>query len=122
MSMYKIILLICLGSCLPKTACLQEALPLKLGIAPSNWLLLQHSQVVFSPAKKGTLVVDPIRRETGQTVAKSLVYSPFLPCFEADKLPVFCRIEHNLGKKMPLMIKFRLGSVEYVDMLEGKLD
>jgi hypothetical protein len=44
----------------------------------------------------------------------------FLPQWTAADLPVFCRIEHEIGKKMPLLIKFRLGSVEYVDWLEGK--
>lgn len=44
----------------------------------------------------------------------------FFPQWTAADLPVFCRIEHEIGKKMPVMIKFRLGSVEYVDWLEGK--
>lgn len=35
-------------------------------------------------------------------------------------LPFFCRIEHNWGKNKALPVKFRLGSVEYVDWLEGK--
>jgi hypothetical protein len=49
------------------------------------------------------------------------VYSPvFLPRWSSADLPVFCRIEHEVGKIMPIMIKFRLGSVEYVDWLEGK--
>lgn len=37
-----------------------------------------------------------------------------------DDLPFFCRIEHNLGLKTRVPIKFRLGSVDYVDWLEGK--
>ena len=43
-----------------------------------------------------------------------------LPAWRAEALPFFCRIEHQWGKKMALPIKFRLGSVEYVDWLEGK--
>ncbi len=35
-------------------------------------------------------------------------------------LPFFCRVEHNCGKKLPFAFKLRLGSVEYVDWLEGK--
>jgi hypothetical protein len=38
----------------------------------------------------------------------------------AENLPFFCKIEHNWGKKLPMPFKFRLGSVEYVDWLEGK--
>lgn len=35
-------------------------------------------------------------------------------------MPFFCRVEHNLGLKTQVPIKFRLGSVEYVDWLERK--
>ena len=38
----------------------------------------------------------------------------------SETLPFFCRIEHDLGKKNRVPFKFRLGSVEYVDWLEGK--
>jgi len=41
--------------------------------------------------------------------------------WSAEDLPFFCRIEHKLGLKTQVPIKFRLGSVEYVDWLEGKL-
>lgn len=44
----------------------------------------------------------------------------FLPNWSADQLPFFCKIEHNWGKKARIPLKFRLGSVEYVDWLEGK--
>ena len=47
-------------------------------------------------------------------------FSPGLARFQVEDLPFFCRIEHKIGKKLPLLVKFRLGSVEYVDWLEGK--
>lgn len=40
--------------------------------------------------------------------------------WSSETLPFFCRIEHDLGKKTRIPFKFRLGSVEYVDWLEGK--
>ena len=43
-----------------------------------------------------------------------------LPKWSAEALPFFCKIEHDWGKKSRLPLKFRLGSVEYVDWLEGK--
>ncbi len=46
----------------------------------------------------------------------------FLPKFSESDLPVFCKIEHRAAKKLPLAMKFRLGSVGYVDWLEGKTD
>lgn len=34
--------------------------------------------------------------------------------------PFFCRLEDQLGKRVQVPVKFRLGSVEYVDWLEQK--
>jgi hypothetical protein len=44
----------------------------------------------------------------------------FLPNWSAENLPFFCKIEHKWAKKARIPLKFRLGSVEYVDWLEGK--
>lgn len=44
----------------------------------------------------------------------------FIPKWQATDLPFFCKIEHKMGKRTPLPVKFRLGSVQYVDFLEGK--
>ncbi|MEO6037949.1 MAG: hypothetical protein ABIQ93_06000 [Saprospiraceae bacterium] len=43
-----------------------------------------------------------------------------LPKWTPESLPFFCRVEHDCGKRLPFSFKFRLGSVEYVDWLEGK--
>lgn len=44
-----------------------------------------------------------------------------LPDNSADKLPFFCRLEHfQSTSRSGIPVKFRLGSVEYVDWLEGK--
>jgi hypothetical protein len=37
-----------------------------------------------------------------------------------ESLPVFCKLEYKMGVANKLPVKFRLGDVEYVDMLEGK--
>ncbi len=42
----------------------------------------------------------------------------FLPKWTSDELPLFCKIEHKMGRRMAVPLKFRLGSVEYVDRLE----
>lgn len=45
----------------------------------------------------------------------------FLPRWSAEDLPFFCKIEHDWSKnRARFPVKFRLGSVEYVDWLEGK--
>lgn len=43
-----------------------------------------------------------------------------LPRWSAAELPLFCKIEHQIGRRLPMPFKFRLGSVDYVDWLEGK--
>lgn len=44
-----------------------------------------------------------------------------LPDNSADKLPFFCRLEHfQSTSRSGIPVKFRLGSAEYVDWLEGK--
>ncbi len=85
-------------------------------VAPAKSLLLAPSDW------KGKL--------TGQVAVHRLLHLPQwqilsvqtidIPRWSPDDLPFFCKIEHKLGKKMPLLIKFRLGSVEYVDWMEGK--
>lgn len=40
--------------------------------------------------------------------------------WSAECLPFFCRIERRMGLHNRVLLKFRLGSVEYVDWLEGK--
>lgn len=61
-----------------------------------------------------TLFPDPPQKAAANT-------SMLLPRWTAEALPFFCRIEHDWVKahgRVPL--KFRLGSVDYVDWLEGK--
>ena len=40
--------------------------------------------------------------------------------FDADALPLFCKLEHNFSKKTNINLRMRLGSLDYVNMLEGK--
>jgi hypothetical protein len=40
--------------------------------------------------------------------------------FDADKLPLFCKIEHQIEKSSKIAFRFRLGEVNYVNMLENK--
>ncbi len=48
---------------------------------------------------------------------------PTLPAaFRVEDLALFCRIEVHLEKAARIPVRFRLGSVDYVDYLEGKRD
>ncbi|MBK9735527.1 MAG: hypothetical protein IPO92_11370 [Saprospiraceae bacterium] len=40
--------------------------------------------------------------------------------FNAADLPVFCRIEHLIESKSNIGFRFRLGDLNYVNMLENK--
>ena len=40
--------------------------------------------------------------------------------FDADALPIFCKIEHKLAKSSNVNLRMRLGSLDYVNKLEGK--
>lgn len=40
--------------------------------------------------------------------------------FDANKLPLFCKIEHKLSKNSNVNLRMRLGSLDYVNKLEGK--
>ncbi|MFN0037337.1 MAG: hypothetical protein ACKVUS_19945 [Saprospiraceae bacterium] len=77
--------------------------PMALGKArtqlPDNWI----------PKESGSRSCTPAPRP--------LV---FLPRWSAEQLPFFCKLEHDWGIKSSVPFKFRLGSVEYVDWLEGK--
>lgn len=39
---------------------------------------------------------------------------------KADDMPFFCRIEEKWTSKSKINVRFRLGSLEYVDKLESK--
>ncbi len=40
--------------------------------------------------------------------------------FDVKRLPIFCKIEHKLSKSSKVNVMMRLGSLDYVNKLEGK--
>ena len=40
--------------------------------------------------------------------------------FDENQLPFFCKIEHKIEKTSPIALRFRLGDLNYVNMLENK--
>jgi hypothetical protein len=78
-----------------------------------------------APADSGTRLGNHPRAFNGFFFPLKASLSPtqsvFLPRWSAEDLPFFCKIEHNWAKnRARIPVKFRLGSVEYVDWLEGK--
>lgn len=65
-------------------------------------------------------------------VKESVVYSQHIPQlpdlnnttwtkeWKASDLPVFCKAEHYIQQKSGIPFRFRLGSLDYVNALEGK--
>lgn len=101
--------------------------------APSQVLDWRSLREAAQPATRGNLLFNPTLLQLKQPqngsapTQPATAFSPpnnlskvFLPRWSAADLPVFCRIEHEIGVHLPVMVKFRLGSVEYVDWLEGK--
>lgn len=41
-------------------------------------------------------------------------------CYSINNLPFFCKMEAKWDKKINIPFRFRLGTVDYVDELEGK--
>lgn len=70
--------------------------------------------------KAKSVLLFPGKLGLGYTFSNFNAGPPVLSKWTADELPFFCRIEHHLGKQTRVPFKFRLGSVEYVDWLEGK--
>ena len=46
--------------------------------------------------------------------------SSFIKKFDPTSLPVFCRIEYKIESKSKIAFRFRLGDLNYVNMLENK--
>ncbi len=40
--------------------------------------------------------------------------------YDHNLFPIFCKIEHKMSLNAKIPIRIRLGSVDYVDKLEGK--
>ncbi len=84
--------------------------------------LAQLKIAVFNPPVPSTAARFFLEIPVPPQVQNLATYSPlsFLPKWSADNLPFFCKIEHDWGKNSRLPLKFRLGSTDYVNWLEGK--
>lgn len=69
----------------------------------------------FISFAEGIAAIDLPREKSdiAQKMPVPLVYS-------YDKLAFFCKVDVQLENAVKFPVKFRLGSVEYVDYLEGK--
>lgn len=74
-------------------------------------LALAHAQFARNPRPL------PLRSSRADSLT---FFRPVLPVWDKRQMPLFCRLEWEWDKSVRTPLRFRLGSVDYVDWLEGK--
>ena len=72
------------------------------------------------PALKEYKLVSPLDLLPQAPAQTTTIVKKHKSIFDANKLPLFCKIEHKLSKKTNINLRMRLGSLDYVNKLEGK--
>ena len=75
-----------------------------------------HAQNRIDSARRSTMQIQP----TAYFLTQPVYQNPISGNFYARQLPFFCSKELKIEKATGIPFKFRLGSVEYCDKLEGK--
>lgn len=73
---------------------------------------ISAQQEVFMDFKPKIQVMDTL---------SSLAWKQGFKPFSRGQLPFFCKLEYDWAKVSGLQVKFRLGDIDYVNKLEGKL-
>lgn len=81
----------------------------------TSYLFAQNVNTLASPLD---LLMPLSKMDSTLIENESLLINPKV--YSVSKLPIFCKIEHKLGKNAGYNLKMRLGDVDYVDRLEGK--
>ncbi|MEM7574184.1 MAG: hypothetical protein AAF433_14855 [Bacteroidota bacterium] len=94
---------------------------LRVAAVETEYLALEPS--FSAPSVAGPLVRLPSLQQAllaPQSYLANQESSIANPSFPLPHLAFFCRIEVELEKAVKMPVRFRLGSVDYVDYLEGK--
>ncbi len=80
----------------------------------------QHSPSTSIEKSKKFKLISPLdlHFKLPETNITNSIKQPSI--FHADKLPLFCKFEHKLSKSSKVNLRMRLGSLDYVNKLEGK--
>jgi hypothetical protein len=78
------------------------------------------SQQTIAPLPKEKYIpLDELFRSATQLTPRTEVNNRYRLCSK-DPLPLFCKIEHVIEQKSGIAFRFRLGNLQYVNMLENK--
>lgn len=78
------------------------------------------SQHTIAPLPKEKYIpVEELFRFGIQLIPRTDVKNRYGLCSK-DPLPLFCKIEHVIEQKSGIAFRFRLGNLQYVNMLENK--
>ena len=100
------------------TLCAQLGLKAHSSLLEVDDQTFEVPRLYFSTAIQKTQIDNTPLLTTYQFIAMEKQSTPSFYCY--DDLAFFCKIEVQLEKIVQLPFKFRLGSVQYVDYLEGK--
>jgi hypothetical protein len=84
---------------------------------PANHKAITLITTPFSFIKKQQPIIFVAAQANKRVVSPSMLVSPTFYC---DNLAYFCKKEIKFEKVTKIPFRFRLGSVQYVDYLEGK--
>lgn len=79
-----------------------------------------NAQKISHPLSGFKLVNDPLTLSFKPDWLISPAKPSSIYLFQAKNLPFFCKMEHKIEKNSNIALRFRLGDLNYVNMLENK--
>lgn len=101
---------------LSSTICLEA----QIGLQQPTVELHRLSTTVLESSPRNMFAVYSENHLQFQSLPRSASQYFEIPDMATDHTPFFCALEDKIRQKSGLLCKFRLGSVQYVDALEGK--